>query len=281
MKYRVVLLMLLMMLCSCQKTITAPDQPTPPLTYNLTDYFATCQGNEVIYLHAGIGEGDTAGIYKINLDGTNKKLILASYVELTFDWLAPDLLIVSDGTIYTVDMDSLSGTKPLTNLGTTYYFPSIRKSDGEILVDQPYLPEAGIWKMNSDGSGLCRIIPEARFPDWSADGQEIVGLMDYTKIIVTDTTGKIIREIQCQGFEVRSLKVSPDGSRIIFSLQTRGRAPQIWVMSFDGSGKQKLIKAGGDYPTWTKDGRIVFTNTTNGYLYIMDADGSDLKQITK
>jgi Tol biopolymer transport system component len=52
-------------------------------------------------------------------------------------------------------------------------------------------------------------------------------------------------------------------------------------MNFDGSGKQKLIKADGDYPTWTEDGRIVFTNTTNGYLYIMDADGSDLKQITK
>lgn len=59
-------------------------------------------------------------------------------------------------------------------------------------------------------------------------------------------------------------------------------------MNSDGSDPQKLTDYGAQDPTWTPDGKIIYVHynyykyhdTSNGTLWIMDADGSNKQQIT-
>lgn len=83
---------------------------------------------------------------------------------------------------------------------------------------------------------------------------------------------------------------SPDGSKIVFfSTRTpdgsdNGPA-EIFVMNADGSGQTQLTfnDQEDQVPTWTPDGRIVWSHRTGPGqwdLWIMNADGSDQQQLT-
>ena len=81
--------------------------------------------------------------------------------------------------------------------------------------------------------------------------------------------------------------VSPDGARIAFA-----RNQDIWVMNADGSGQTQLTGSEGSgeqSPAWSRDGkRLVFVSnraaggggTTGPELWVMDADGSDVRRLT-
>jgi TolB protein len=79
---------------------------------------------------------------------------------------------------------------------------------------------------------------------------------------------------------------SPDGERIAYVGGTR-RAPAIMVMNADGSSPQTVLRdktfiAGF---SWSPDGRkIVFASGRDhpaGEIYVMNADGSAVKRLTK
>ncbi len=87
---------------------------------------------------------------------------------------------------------------------------------------------------------------------------------------------------------------SPDGTKIVFASE-RDRDSEIYVMNADGSGQTRLTFTPGDdsHPHWFPDGsRIIFNSARTTpdlsvdwgkqYLEIfsMNADGSDVKQIT-
>jgi Tol biopolymer transport system component len=82
---------------------------------------------------------------------------------------------------------------------------------------------------------------------------------------------------------------SPDGRRIAFTRSSNGDG-QIVVMNADGTGVSRLTQddATDNYaPAWSPDGRrIVFVSRPKGHetgsdIYLMDADGSDLRQLTR
>jgi Tol biopolymer transport system component len=76
---------------------------------------------------------------------------------------------------------------------------------------------------------------------------------------------------------------SPDGSRIAFTSNRTGRSG-IYVMRADGSQTRKLtISDDGDVrPSWSPDGRrIVFARSGRGRLYVIDADGRNLRTLTR
>ncbi|QIN83560.1 hypothetical protein GBA63_13625 [Rubrobacter tropicus] len=83
---------------------------------------------------------------------------------------------------------------------------------------------------------------------------------------------------------------SPDGTRIVFQSTSRN-SKEISVMNADGSGRQQLTSTdtiAEQEPTWSPDGtRIAFVagksdtdTTTDLEIWVMDADGSDLVQMT-
>jgi len=75
--------------------------------------------------------------------------------------------------------------------------------------------------------------------------------------------------------------LSPDGKKIVFASDRDGTF-HIFAVNVDGSGLVKLTsEAAGDLsPRWSPDGeQIAFSRT--GSLYVMDSDGSNVKQITE
>jgi Tol biopolymer transport system component len=93
----------------------------------------------------------------------------------------------------------------------------------------------GIWIVDSDGSGLRRVVEWGDAPDWSPDGTRIV------------------------------YRVQPDPAG--------GQAEGYWVIDVDGTGRTALPGQSQDVARWTADGRIV-VDCPEGTC-ITDADGSN------
>jgi Tol biopolymer transport system component len=82
---------------------------------------------------------------------------------------------------------------------------------------------------------------------------------------------------------------SPDGTRIAFNSDREGM-PQVYVMSADGTGVERLSDVEGEYPAWSPDGtRIAFESYVGGTtpfgdpnydVFIMDANGSNEQNLT-
>lgn len=78
---------------------------------------------------------------------------------------------------------------------------------------------------------------------------------------------------------------------IVFSADDEAGTPQIYTMNADGSGVRQLtrfpVEGGGTQPAWSPDGeRIVFANFTGAttlgpYLWVMDADGSNMRPLKR
>jgi hypothetical protein len=72
---------------------------------------------------------------------------------------------------------------------------------------------------------------------------------------------------------------SPDGKKIAFMSIRDGKKPAIWVMNADGT-EQKFL-AEGFSPDWSSDGAKIAYASFGNQIHVMDADGSNQRQITK
>jgi TolB protein len=82
---------------------------------------------------------------------------------------------------------------------------------------------------------------------------------------------------------------SPDGSKIAYSRGYGGSLHEIWVMGANGSSP-KALTAGfiDEWPAWSPDGtKLAFASTrpltgssNNRHIWVMNADGSNLYQLT-
>lgn len=70
---------------------------------------------------------------------------------------------------------------------------------------------------------------------------------------------------------------SPDGSKIVFASIRNGK-PWVGVMDADGSN-QKLLRE-GRAPDWSRDGRQIAFSRLDGQIWVMNADGSNIRQVT-
>ncbi len=89
-----------------------------------------------------------------------------------------------------------------------------------------------------------------------------------------DGTGK--KQLTTEGDNGRPVW-SPDGKKIAF-MSTRD-GPGIWVMNADGAEPKFLAK--GLMPAWSPDGARIAFAFLDAQIHVMDADGSNQRQITK
>ena len=71
---------------------------------------------------------------------------------------------------------------------------------------------------------------------------------------------------------------SRDGKRITF-MSIRDNRPWVGVMEADGSGQRMLTV--GLAPDWSPDGAKIAYTSPDGQLWVMNADGSEAKQVTR
>jgi Tol biopolymer transport system component len=152
-----------------------------------------------------------------------------------------------------------------------------------------------IYTMDVSGSNIKRItrtVDYAYDPDWSPDGKQIV-YVTGTGVFVTDANG--LEPLQLTGYSedfFHDPKWSPDGRQIIFT-----KGCKLFFINSDGSGEREFAyqnrpSAWCDWmPDWSPDGQhIVFAGITlegiggggsNMELYIVNVDGSGLRQLTQ
>jgi TolB protein len=118
----------------------------------------------------------------------------------------------------------------------------------------------------------------------------------YKKLIASDcglsivnADGSGLRQVT-DGVDDKMPALSPDGKKVAFSSMQRDGNFEIYVVNTDGTGLTRLTNRVEDdvSPEWSPDGtKIVFAGSLEGgepykrYIFLMNADGSGLKQLTK
>jgi Tol biopolymer transport system component len=148
-----------------------------------------------------------------------------------------------------------------------------------------------LFVVKPDGGSPRRLTRGAEIdgPAWSPDGSAIaftscprVGRPCSVRAIRPD--GKRMRVLHTTGAgRAYGLAWSRDGKRIAFSADLHLDARDgLYVMNRDGTGVVQIVEGVAlSHPSWSPDGRrLVFTMGTQPSVYIVDADGGNLTELT-
>lgn len=177
--------------------------------------------------------------------------------------------------------------------------------DGRSLVftsDRATGQEPEIHRVDADGTGLRRLTRTADFvgdhhPTWSADGRWIYFTsqrISYAnqEIHRMRPDGSGVQRITrtAEGVDDGAPDVAPGGGRIVFSSTRANGTQDLFTMNPDGSRVRALgtPTTGRDevFPQWTADGgqvvhmRFGTEEAPNSTIWVVDADGSDRRQLT-
>lgn len=238
-------------------------------------------------------------------------LIIVAFVttaEATFPGKNGRIVFTEGVDIWTMNPDG-SGARNLTSFGSSGKAACCASwsADGRQLVfgaiDSATDP-AQIWMMDADGSHRHKVFNDPEFVDndpvFSPDGSTIA--FDRCPL---NSSGCELFSVLSDGTKLKALipfgpnidifdltpEYSPDGGTIAFSGFNRaGLIAAIYMMNADGSHVRPITPPSLEafLPDWSPDGqRLAFTtrsnyppNTLNQQIWIMNKDGSGLRQFT-
>jgi dipeptidyl aminopeptidase/acylaminoacyl peptidase len=154
------------------------------------------------------------------------------------------------------------------------------------------------YTLNSDWTGLTKLIPNGGSARWSPDGTRIAFRSpDYencchweSELYVMDADGSSARQLtdfnrtyphHFAHIGGRSeIEWSPDGTSIAFGVEIfSNTGGGLYTVSANGSGL-RLVSARGFAPTWSPDGNRIAFNDGENDIFIENRDGSDLRRLT-
>ncbi|MDE0022072.1 MAG: hypothetical protein OXT69_11935 [Candidatus Poribacteria bacterium] len=126
-----------------------------------------------------------------------------------------------------------------------------------------------IYVMNSDGSNIVNITDDPRtdvYPSWSPDGRKIMfgSLRDdplNLALYMMNSDGSGVERFMEDGSYISQAAWSPDSKWIVYfggSIDPKNPKPLGVYLAHVATRKEKLIKPGGDSPTWVLAGKSRF-----------------------
>ncbi|MDQ3822672.1 MAG: PxKF domain-containing protein, partial [Actinomycetota bacterium] len=149
---------------------------------------------------------------------------------------------------------------------------------------RPFNGSWHVWVVGADGSGLRQVTTElGTAPAWSPDGAEIayVGPGQAVVAVRPDGTGR--REITAPpaGYSDGHPSWSPDGSRLVFTRRpTFGTAAQLYVVDADGSNVRQLtFGSAASFFPSWSPDGTQIVFTQERQLHVIGADGSGMQPL--
>jgi hypothetical protein len=148
-----------------------------------------------------------------------------------------------------------------------------------------------IYVMDADGSNVKRLTNHPAldsWPEWSPDGKMIAFTSDrdgWGDMYIMDADGANVKRITFNNRVIIGLSWAP-AQKIAFTYGLNRMDNPIFVIESDGKNQTRLSKpqVWTADPAWSPDGtKIAFTSDRDGgrfKIYIMNADGSNVKRLT-
>jgi len=257
------------------------------------------------------------GIYTVDPDGSSLRRLTNNEPGDHLAW-SPDgtKIAFNDdaGTIWVMGADGSNLRRLIPNGSDLSYSDPTWSPDGTTLAfsidNDPYKSGNDLYTMDVDGSNKTRITNSPKIYegsiDISPDGSQIC-LSEKEEIFVMNVDGSNLTRLTTERGNVTTTDCSwsPDATKIAYAVVPYGLAggsdlsdAEVYIMDADGSGKTKITNtpegttpfgAGSWDPEWSPDGaKIAFTSNRGSRakydsysdIYTMDADGSDVAQVT-
>jgi TolB protein len=267
-------LLIILLLFSCSKKSTDGDgEKPPPFWSRYSDFEAAWSpdGQTIAFISGGNPEKEIpAGLYFIDSDGSNRWLFFRGAKVYSPDW-SPDgewIVFSNYAQIYKIKVNGDSLTR-LTFKGRNF-FPDWSPDGKRIAYDRttnyPDTPAESSGIWIMDSEGLNENhLGLGRAADWCPDSLKMVYVGLGYEIWVADTNGANANRLTFINGDSRYPQWSPDGSKILFS-SAKESPPQIFVMDADGTNLKQLTTEGASYPAWSPDGKyIVYTDVRQEY----------------
>jgi len=207
----------------------------------------------------------------------------------------------SDESVTNQEEDGLYLTTNITNFPAFYRMGSFN-ADGIMLVfesdrDGPPVTErflTDVFVINTDGTGLIKVLTDAGYPSFTPDGR-IIFVLDF-EIWIADADGSNLQLLVDDDQSLNRLfiepVVSPDGSRIAatrIEVVNGDVFFNIVVGDFDGMQVTNLSAVTSEgtvniNPAWSPgSGSIAFTSNRTGddEIWLMRPDGTEQTQFTE
>lgn len=198
--------------------------------------------------------------------------------------------------IYRMNIDG-SDQQRLTSNTHDDRRPSWHPSGNQIVFESVRGGKNGIYQMNLSDLSIDKVnTPELEgeliFPRYAPDGNRIaVGQSmssDKSRILIIDTSGKVLVTIADYGFRSTFPRWSSEGESILFFSrhETNNKDDELYIINLLDKSKKRLTNwpKHNFCPVWSKDNKkIAFVQSmedTRPEIFVMNTDGSQQTRIT-
>lgn len=185
--------------------------------------------------------------------------------------------------IWSLNMETLSGLRLVTNANTADYLPALRP-DAKELFYTAVIPNSKnpsyLWSLPVSERGMPGQLREGYAPQWRPDGKQLLYVKgdkekNQAKIWVVEPDGANPTQLSVGNGEFNDIDPhwSVDGKKIVFA-SNRGSVKgkqnyDIWIMDADGGNLTQLTTNGScdDKPVFAPDGKTIFFRSNRGLVW--------------
>src|SRR5437867_12545628 len=204
------------------------------------------------------------------------------------------IAFIRNSTLGTTSPDGSGAAPLLATVGNNDAAPSYSANGTKIAFETARFsggsPDIAV--VNADGTGLVKVVQNAREPTWSPDGTKIAyvanrdGLIGSIYVANADGTNET-RVTNAFPASDDQPAWSPDGTRIAFWTNQGAIGLRIGIVNADGTGRTLFDPAGANWraPAWSPDAtRIVAVRSdpiaVDTALFVLNADGTGPTRLT-